>query len=342
MNKRFGAIAILVAAVAATGGLIASTSSGAPKAQRTIGLIVEGPGDPQAMEVETGGQSAASALGDTLAVTETNDTSTEISTIESLISQNTAAIAVDDGFHLGGSAAVNHALAQARSAGIPTLSFEQSYPGSVWVSQSSPAQYAHALADALASQMKERGQYVIVPCRPAESIVGTWLKAAKAYIPRRYPRMHRVGVVYGGLGNGAAGTLVLRPVLRAHPHLRGLIFLCPSESYTGPQQLVRADKVGKVFTAGNGDGCPPLYIAYANSVRAGSAEMVCAGDPTNLGYLTIWAADDLAVGHTLAPGTYDVGGPIGTVHYYGHNEELRLGRPVTITKTNLAQYGISR
>jgi hypothetical protein len=156
--------------------------------------------------------------------------------------------------------------------------------------------------------------------------------------------MHLVGVVYGGTGNGAAGTLVLRPLLKEYPHLRGFIFLCPSESYTGPPQLAHAHLIGKVFSAGNGGDCPPLYVAYANSVRAGSAEMVCGGDPTHLGYLTIWAADHLAAGHTLtlSPGSYDVGGPVGTVRYYSQNQELRLGQPVTITKSNLDQYGIQR
>lgn len=183
---------------------------------------------------------------------------------------------------------------------------------------------------------------MIVACRPSEHIVRTWLKRTKAYIRRRYPRMHRAGVVYGGIGNGPAGTLVLRPLLKAHPHLRGLIFLCPSESYTGPPQLVRAHKVGKVFSAGNGADCPPLYIAYAKSVLRGSAEMVCAGDPVKLGYLTVWAAHYLAGRHTFAPGPYDVGGPVGTVRYYSQDEELPLGQPITITKSNLGQYGISR
>jgi hypothetical protein len=54
--------------------------------------------------------------------------------------------------------------------------------------------------DALASQMKGRGQYAIVACRPAETIVQTWLKAVEAYVPRRYPRMKRVAVAYGDLG----------------------------------------------------------------------------------------------------------------------------------------------
>jgi ABC-type sugar transport system substrate-binding protein len=302
-----------------------------------IGLITPDNGafSPQ---VESGGQSAAAALGDQLAVTEASDAPTQIATIKSLIAQHAAAIVVDTDQGPATIKQVLPALAQARAAGIPTLSFEQRYPGSVWVSQSSPAQYADALADALASQMGGRGQYVIVPCRPAEAIVGTWLKAAETYVPRRYPRMRRVGVVYGGTGNGPAGTLVLRPVLRAHPHLRGMIFLCPGEAYTAGPQLVRAQKIGNVFAAGNGDGCPPLYSAYANSVRDGAEEIVCAGDPTKLGYLTVWAADHLAGGDTFAPGSYDVGGSVGTVPYFGADEELRLGQPLTITKANVDQY----
>jgi ABC-type sugar transport system substrate-binding protein len=305
---------------------------------RTIGLIVPGPGSPIADQVENGGKSAAAALGDQLAITVASDATTQISTIKSLITQHAAAIVVDTDEGAATVNAVLPALAQARAAGIPTLSFYARYPGSVWVNDSSPSQFAHALADALASQMKQHGQFMIVPCRPAEAIVGTWLKKTKPYIRRRYPRMRRVGVVYGSLGNGPAGTLVLRPLLRKHPHLRGFDFLCPSESSTGPPQLLRAHKVGKVFSAGNSGGCPPLFNPYAKSVRNGTAEIVCGGDPTNLGYLTIWAADHLAAGQTLVPGAYDVGGPIGSVHYYSRHEELRLGQPLTITKANLDQY----
>lgn len=341
MNQRLAALAILVGTVAIAAGLLASSSNGAPKSPLTIGLVLQGPGSPTAPEEEAGAKSAAAALGDRLAITEdASDPATQIRAIDSLVAQHVAAIAVNTDQGAATIKQILPALARARAAGIPTLSFEQRYPGSVWVNQSSPAQYAHALADALASQVDERGQYIVVPCRPAESIVQTWLKAITSYVPRRYPRMHRIGIVYGGTGNGAAGTLVLRPLLRKYPHLRGFIFLCPSESYTGPPQLAHAHKIGKVFSAGNGADCPPLYVAYANSVRAGTAEMVCAGDPTHLGYLTIWAADHLAAAHvlTFTPGSYDVGGTVGTVHYLSQNEELRLGKPLTITKANLARY----
>jgi ABC-type sugar transport system substrate-binding protein len=330
-------IALMLALAVVTAGVLAAGSSGARQTPRTIGLIVPDNG-AFFPTVENGAKSEAAALGDQLDVTVASDAPTQISAIKSLITQHAAAIAIDTDQGPTTVKQVLPALARARTAGIPTLSYDQPYSGSVWVSQSSPAQFADALADALASQMKQRGEYVIVSCRPAESIVGTWLKAAEAYIPHRYPQMHRDAVVYGGTGNGAEGTLVLKPLLKAHPRLRGLIFLCPSETYTGPPQLIQAHKVGKIFTVANSGGCPPLSGALARYVRRGATEIVCAGDPTNLGHVTVWAADYLAAGHTFAPGSINVGDPVGTVQYYSQNEELRLGQPLTITKTNLAQY----
>jgi ABC-type sugar transport system substrate-binding protein len=334
------AVVVMLALAAVGAGVLVSGSNGARQAQRSIGLVLPDPktGGLISAPVELGGRAAARALGDHLVVIPADGSDAMTSAVNSLVAQHASAIVVSTDEGQDTVHAVLPALAKARAAGIPTLSFEQRFPGSVWVSQSAPEQYAHALVDALASQMHRRGRYVIVPCRPAETIVATWLKATEAYTPRRYPNMQRVGVVYGGTGNGDAGTLVLAPLLRAHPQLRGLIFLCPSESYTGPPQLVKAHKVGEVFSAGNGADCPPLYSAYAWNVRRGAEEIVCAGDPIKLGYLTVWAADHLGRGHTFTARRYAVGGPVGGVSYDASAQELPLGRPITITRANLAEY----
>ena len=331
------ALMLVLAGVAA--GVLAAGSSGARQTQRTIGLITEGGAGGFFNKFDTGGKSAAAALGDRLAITEANGAPAQISRIKSLVARHAAAIA----FHPDPATVkqVLPALARARAAGIATLSYELRSPGSVWVNQTSSTQVAQALADALASQMNQQGQFVIVSClrsAGAYPIVGTELKLTKAYIQRRYPQMHRVGVAYGDLGNGDVDTHLFNRLMRAHPDLRGLIFLCPGEADNQPPLLVRAHKVGEVFTAGNGGDCPPLDDNYLTSVRLGAEEIVCEGDPAKLGYLTVWAADYLAHGHRFAPGSYDVGGPVGTVQYFRHNQELRLGQLLTITKANLAQY----
>jgi ABC-type sugar transport system substrate-binding protein len=328
-------LALALAVVAA--GVFAAGSSGARQQRRTIGLITLNGAEGFFSGVESGGKTAAAALADDLAVRRTDDAP---SAVKALVAQHAAAIAIDTA-NPAVAKQVLPALAQARAAGIPTVSYEGQSPGSVWINQSSPTQITQALADALASQMNQKGQFVIVSClrsAGAYPIVGTFLKLTKAYIQRRYPRLQRVGVAYGDLGNGDVDTDLFNRLMKAHPQLRGLIFLCPGEAYNQPPLLVQAHKVGKVFTAGNGGDCPPLDDPYLTSVRLGAEEIVCPGDPTKLGYLTVWAADYLAGGHTFAPGSYNVGGPVGTVQYLSHNQELRLGQPLTITKANLAQY----
>jgi len=336
--------AVLLTVLAAAAALVATSatrsSAHGGNPQPTIGFIVPQGSNGFFMPVEKGALSAATAIGDHLLLNGATEPPDQISAVKSMIAQHVSAIVIDNNRGPGATRALLPVLAQARAAGIATLSYENRYRGSVFVNPSSPEQYGQALADALAQQMGSRGQYAVVPCRPAASIVQTWLKAVEAYVPARYPGMTRVAVVYGGTGNGPEGTLVLRPLLKQHPQLRGLIFLCPSESWTGPPQLIRAHEVGKIFTAGNGGGCPPLDDpVVANSVRKGAAQMVCGGDPVALGYLAVWAADYLAKGKALTPGRYDVGGPVGTVDYYAANLELRLGRPLTITRANLGQYG---
>lgn len=333
-------IALMLAFVAVAAGVLAAGSSGARQKQRTIGLIVGTGAQGFVDEFDAGGKSAAAALGDHLAITEVNNESEQIRTIESLTAQHVAAIV----FHVG-DPAERPALAHARAAGVRTISFELRSPGSLWVNQTAPAPFAHALADALASQMNQQGPFMIVSClrsAGAYPIVGTWLKLTEAYMQRRYPQMHRLGVAYGDLGNGDVDTHLFNRLMRAHPTLHGLIFLCPGEAYNQPPLLVQADKVGKVFTAGNGGDCPPLDDPYYTSVRLGAEEIVCPGDPAKLGYLAIWAADYLATGHKFATGSYNVGGPVGTVHYFSHNRELRLGQLLTITKANVDRYAGKR
>jgi ABC-type sugar transport system substrate-binding protein len=333
MRKRVAATASLVAAVAAAGALLASATNGATKAQRTIALVrgTNGFYDP----VRAGAQAAATALGDRLRVVVADDPTTQISTIKSLIKHHVDAIAVDPTDH---PRALKPVLAQAQAAGIAALSFAGSIHGSsVSVINEGAAAYTNALLTALATQMGGKGAYMVVACRPANAIVHTWLKTIES-VPAQHPQMERVGVVYGDDSGNPQETARFTHLIKAHPGLRGLIALCPTEAYIVPQAISKAGMVGTVFAAGDGGDCPAVDPQLATYVRQGMEELVCEGDPTKLGYATAWAADYLAGGQTFRPGPYAVGGPVGTVHYFAPNKELRVGRPLTITKANVDKY----
>jgi rhamnose transport system substrate-binding protein len=342
-RKRFVMAAFAVVASACAAGLLAGPSSGSGKAQPRIGLV-RGTDNGFYDDVQEGAEAASSALGDQLVVDQSNDPA---GASESLIAQDVNAIAVDPG-----DIPIDSSLQEAKAAGIATLSYRDPSNGtgsdsnphngkdSVWITQSSPTQFAHALADALAAQMGGKGRYAIVPCQPADAIVQTWFRAIKAYIPTRYPHMTRIKAVYGNDTGNAKETRMFVRFIKKHRHLRGLIALCPTEAFVVPRAIMQAHKVGMVFASGNGGdyAYAPVDPELVADVRSGAEQLVSAGNPVKLGYLTVWAADYLASGHTFSPGRYAVGGPVGTVSYGAANQELRLGQTLTITEGNIDQF----
>jgi ABC-type sugar transport system substrate-binding protein len=339
MKKGLAATAILVAAAAATVVLVASASSSATKTPLTIALVRGTNGYYD--DVLTGAKAASAALGDQLRIEVADDPTTQISIIKSLIKKHVDAIAVDPTDH---PKALKPVLAQAQSAGIVALSFADSIHGSsVSVINEGASAYTHALLNALAAQMGQKGEYMVIACRPANAIVQTWLHTIEGVPqgapPLLYPQMKRVGVVYGDDSGNAQEAARFAQLIKTHPNVRGLIALCPAEAYALPQAISEAGDVGKVFAAGDGQSCPPVDPQLAPFVRQGSEELVCEGVPAKLGYATAWAADYLASGHTLAVGRVNVGGPVGIAHYFGPNKELRVGVPLTITKANVGRYG---
>jgi rhamnose transport system substrate-binding protein len=253
---------------------------------------------------------------------------------KSLIARRVDAIIAD-----GYDPALKPVFTSVRKAGILLVSSGDDIAGKrdLWVSQSDPAAYGRALADALASQINDQGEYAILEEHGQFPIADTWEKDVASYIPKAYPNMTLDGVLHlTGAGDEAEVDSV-KSFMSAHPNLRGLIGIVPTETYMAAEAIEQAGRVGQVFAAGNG-GADLKGTPLAGWVRNGAVEVVYAGDPVKLGYLTVWAAHYLLTGHHFRPGAYQVGGPIGLVYYYAEHQELRLGQPLTITKANVDLY----
>jgi rhamnose transport system substrate-binding protein len=226
-----------------------------------------------------------------------------------------------------------------RKAGILLISSGDDIAGKrdLWVSQSDPVAYGEALADALASQIGKKGEYAILDEQGEFPIAHTWKKIVEAYIPKAYPNMKLVGAPTETGAGDENEVNAVKSFMDAHPNLKGLIGIPPTEAYMAAEAITQAGRIGQVFSAGNG-GTTPVDPQLAGYVRSGAAELVYASDTIKQGYLTVWAAHYLLTGHRFRPGAYQVGGPIGRVWYYAKHSELRLGQPLTITKKNVDQY----
>jgi rhamnose transport system substrate-binding protein len=253
---------------------------------------------------------------------------------KSIIARHVDAI-VSDGYD----PSLKPILTRARKAGILLISSGDDIAArrDLWVNYSAAAAFAPALADALASQINKTGEYAILEEQHQYPIADIWEKEVEAYIPKAYPNMKLDGVLnLTGAGDQTEVDAV-KSFMSAHPNLKGLIGIAPTEAYMAAEAIKQAGRIGQVFSAGNG-GTDLKGTPVVGYVRSGAMEDVVGGDPVKLGYLTVWAARYLLTGHHFRPGAYQVGGPIGLVYYYAKHQELRLGPPLTITKANVAEY----
>jgi ABC-type sugar transport system substrate-binding protein len=321
------------ATVALLGGAaVASGASRLPQKRFTVGFAAGKSGNEEA--IVRGASRAARRLGVRF-VTAINPSNGGDLTpqYQRLIGQHVDAI-----FAEGYNPAETPILNDVRAAGIKLLSAGDDIAAkrSVWVSQSDPIAYAEALADALATQLHNKGDYAILGESDQYPVADRSERIIERYVARAYPQMKLEGVVTGtGAGDPAELASVV-DYIRSHPNLRGLVAVTPTEASMAAEGIGKANVIGKVFSSGNGgsDFGSPL----PGFVRSGEAQLVFGGDPTKVGYLTMWAAHYLLTGHSFKPGLYHVGGPIGNVYYHAARQELRLGQPLTITKANVDAY----
>lgn len=314
--------------------LLAGPSAGAHK-PFTIAFVTDSVFTPRVQAIAAGGRAAAKTLGVRYILAGPRGGGQNVVPfLQSMIARHVDALASE-----GYAPALKPILTKVRKAGILLLSSGDDIAAArdLWVNMSGPVEYAHALADALASQTQRKGEYAILEEQDEYPIADTWANIAGAYIAKAYPGMKLDGVLRGTGAGDPAEVDSVKAFMADHPDLAGLLAVTPTEAYMAAEAIREAGRIGQVFSAGNGGGTfdDPEEIGFA---RSGAAELVFAGDQRKLGYLTVWAAHYLLTGHRFRPGAYEVGGPIGLVWYYAKGRELRLGQPLTITKQNVDLY----
>jgi rhamnose transport system substrate-binding protein len=320
-------LALSLAALAAT---VSARPSGAAHRRYTIVNVAYFP------STGIGGRAAAKRLGMRYILTSDNLGGPQgaIRYYKSLIARHVDAIA-----SVGYDPALRPTFRKVRKAGILLISSGDDIAGKrdLWVNYSASAAFAPALADALASQIHGKGEYAILDERGEFPIAHTWAKAVAAYIPKAYPNMKSDGLLTETGAGDQKEVDSVKSFMAAHPNLKGLLSITPTETYVAAEAITQAGRIGQIFSAGNGGGDfkgTPLV----GWVRSGAMEDVVVGDSIKLGYLTVWAAHYMLTGHHFRPGAYQVGGPLGLVWYYAKHRELRLGQPITITKKNVDRY----
>jgi rhamnose transport system substrate-binding protein len=288
-------------------------------------------GIPYFEAMKEGGDKAAKDLGVSFLYQgdTTADPAKQAEIINSLVQQKVSALAVAP----NDPAAIGPLLKRAADAGIKVYTSDTDAPDSVrqvFVNQAEDQGIGETTAEALASQMGGKGKWAIVSCGQTAQNLNNWIDIEKKYISSKYPGMQLVDTVYAG-EDQAKSVQLAKDLMTAHGDLSGLIGQCSVSAPGVAQAVTELNRIGKVFTTGiSTPGSMKQYI------KSGAAAKVVLWDVVKLGYLTVWAGQQLVEGKTFSAET-DVP-TVGKVKFDEAKKQLILGPPLVFTKENVDQY----
>lgn len=334
--------AIAAALVLAACSPTASTTPGATDAAGTpsetggegirVAFVSQIEGIPYFNGMKTGGQSAAEELG--ISYTQTGpaktDSAEQLKILDSLVTQGYDAIAVSP---LDPNS-INNSIAEARAAGAGVATSDADAPDSerqVFVSQATDEALGATVMDELAKATGEAGQYGIISGGADTATFNNWIAAIEARADEAYPDMELVGGIR--YTTDTANALAeAENLMTAFPDIKGMIAV-PSTAVPGVGQAVQNQgKIGQV--AVTGFGSPQTAGPFLDS---GAMTSTVLWDVEKLGYLTVWALNELANEREFAAEN-DVPGFDEPVVYDEATQTLLLGDPSVFTKDNWADF----
>jgi rhamnose transport system substrate-binding protein len=282
--------------------------------------------------MDTGAKEAAKQLGvewDTIGPA-TVDPAEQIKIIEALIQKHVDVIVVAP----NDPASVAPVIAEARAQGIHVMTSDTDAPASqreLFVNQATAEGVGQAVTDALMTKTDGGGKYAIVSCGETAVNLNSWITVQKEYTKRKYPNAEIVSTVYAGEDQETA-TAMAKKLMETYPDLKGLVGECTT-SAPGVAKAVRdAQKIGQVYTVGI--GTPQAIKPY---LEDGSCSTSVLWNVESLGYLTAWAAKQLADGKTPTE-VNKVSGELPAVRFDPVTKTLLLGDPLLITTANVDQF----
>lgn len=282
---------------------------------------------------QAGGQQAADELGLTFIYEGTinADIDGQIQVIDSLIARGVNALIVSP----NDPDAIVPVLERARAAGIAVVTYDADASGGrdFFVNQATADSIAQGLVDALVEETGEAGRYAIVSATPTAANQNAWIEAMQSYSAEAFPQLELVSIQYGD-DEPQKSFRVSQDLLAAHPDLDGIVAPTSVGFPAAAEAVEQAGLAGEVAVVGLA-----TPAGMREFVERGTVNTVLLWNPTDLGYLAVYAANALLEGDLGAGDTLD-GGRLGTYTVEADDISLStlLGPPFQFTQENIAEF----
>jgi rhamnose transport system substrate-binding protein len=228
--------------------------------------------------------------------------------------------------------AISPVLKKARERGIKVITWDADADPAArdfFVNQATPQGIGYTLMDHAARLMGGKGEFAIIVGSITAANMIEWQKYIKERMADKYPNIKLIEVRpcddKQGIAMNEANTM-----LNAYPDMKLIMAIC-SPGVPGAAEAVKQS--GRTDVKVIGLGLPNDNKPY---VKEGVTDCIVLWNTMDLGYLTVYAADEIVNGNLKAGDTSLTAGRLGKFEIQGDN--ILLGKPFTFTKDNIDQF----
>ena len=265
----------------------------------------------------------------------TANTEDEIKTIASIIALHPDALL----YSSNDAHALIPVLKRAKAAGIKVVGFDADVADpaarNLFINQVNFNTLARTLIDLVAQNVGPNTGVAILSADPNAANQNAWIAAMKEYMLKKYPKMHVITIQYGQDLPGPSFQAAQTIINAFYPRAKAIVAITSVAFPMAAQAVLQAGLKGKMYVVGL--STPNDMKKY---VKDGVVKDVVLWNPINLGYLALYAANDLVRGMMVSNvnGTKYIGG--GKLGFFkvGKDNVVLLGKPFIFTKQNIDHF----
>ena len=319
---------------AAVAGLAMSLASfaAADAQEARVAFVPQIQGIPYYVAMEEGAKRAAEKFGVSYVQQGPTTTSSadQLRIFESFVNQGFAVVAISP----VDAESLKPAIARAESQGVHVITSDADAPDSkreLYVAQALDQDLGFTILDEMVKRTGDSGKVAIISDAPTIQSLNNWIDAIQERAKTKYPNIQIVSVDHTD-GTAARAFQFATDAMTRNPDLKGIIGIA-STTCPGIGQAVEASgKIGQVVSTGY---CSPATIR--DYIKSGAMTYSVLWNPSDLGYLTVWAGAELAAGKEIS-GDIKVPGLESAPRWIPETKTLLLGAPMVFTKENIDQF----
>lgn len=308
----------------------AAAASSASDKRLTVAMMPKAKGDPYFVSCRKGAEEAARELGVDLIWDGPTDLDPvkQNEVVEGWITRNVDVIAVS----VENKEGISTVLKKARERGIRVVTWDadaQADARDFFINQATPQGIGYTLTDEAARIMGGKGEFAIITASLSAANQNEWMKHIRARLAEKYPDLKLVAF-QPSEGDRDRAFAETQTVLKVHPNVK-LIMGIAAPAVPGAAEAVKQS--GRKDVKVIGLSLPNLCKPY---VHDGVIESVVLWNTLDLGYLTVYAANELGAGK-LKRGAGDLkAGKLGVIQV--RESDVLLGAPFIFNKANIDRF----